>query len=161
VSAAELLELRAGFPHGQCGLRIEAASLRLADYRQFLQANAPSIQQFRDQQRAAFAAERARWRHAGHSEVIVAEPEPPATQAAELPAGCVAVSAPVTGSVWQVDVAIGARVAAGARLLALESMKMEISVLAEHSGTVIELCCAPGKAVHAGATLLVLRPDAD
>jgi urea carboxylase len=160
VSADELLELRAGFPHGQCGLRIEATSLQLAEYRQFLQANAPSIQQFREQQRSAFAAERARWRQAGHSEVIVAEPGPPETQADELPAGCVAVSAPVTGSVWQVDVATGTRVAAGDRLVALESMKMEISVLAEQGGTVVELRCAPGKAVHAGATLLVLRPNA-
>ena len=160
VSAAELLDIRAHFPYGQYRVQTEDTTLRLADYRKFLQQNADSIQAFRLQQRAAFAAERERWKLAGDSEVIVAEPADAGTAAAEVPAGCVAVAAPVTGSVWQVHVTEGARVQAGDRLVVLESMKMEIAVCADTTGTVTTLGCAPGRAVHAGATLLVLRPDA-
>jgi urea carboxylase len=159
VSADELLELRAGFPHGQCGLMIEDATLRLANYQRFLADNATSIGDFRARQQSAFAAERERWRVAGHSEVIVAEPELPDSAAGSLPAGCIAIGAPVTGSVWQVTAAAGARVAIGDKLVALESMKMEINVCAEQPGTVVELYCAPGKAVHAGTALLAFRPD--
>ena len=158
VSADELLELRSGFPYGQCGLRIEPTTLRLADHEAFLAEHAASIAAFRAQQSAAFAAERERWRAAGHSEVIVAEPEDPAANAGEIPAGCIAVSAPVTGSVWQVLVEPGQRVEAGARVAVLESMKMEIAVLTEIAGTVTELRCAPGRAVHAGAALMLLQP---
>jgi urea carboxylase len=159
VSAAELLELRAGFPHGQCGLKIEDTTLRLADYQRFLADNAASIGEFRARQQSAFAAERERWRAAGHSEVIVAEPEALDSATAALPAGCIAIAAPVTGSVWQVTATAGARVAVGDKLVALESMKMEINVCAEQPGTVVELYCAPGKAVHAGTALLAFRPD--
>jgi biotin carboxyl carrier protein len=38
-------------------------------------------------------------------------------------------------------------------------MKMEMAVHAEHAGEVVELHCAIGRAIGAGATLLVLRPD--
>jgi urea carboxylase len=159
VSAAELLEIRAGFPYGQYRLRTEDSTLRLSDYRRFLQDNAVSIAAFRQQQRAAFDAERERWQRAGHSEAIVAESSEADAAGVAVPAGCVAVCAPVTGSVWQVPLARGARVRVGEALVVLESMKMEIAVNADVAGTVVELRCAPGRAVPAGATLLILKPD--
>jgi acetyl-CoA carboxylase biotin carboxyl carrier protein len=47
-------------------------------------------------------------------------------------------------------------VAAGATLLVLESMKMEIPVLAEHGGTVTEVRVTEGDVVQEGDILVVL-----
>ena len=40
----------------------------------------------------------------------------------------------------------------------LESMKMEISVLATEPGTVTQVLCAEGKPVQAGDALVVIKP---
>jgi urea carboxylase len=64
----------------------------------------------------------------------------------------------VTGSVWQVSVAAGARVAAGDTLLVVEAMKMEVPIMAEQAAEVVEVRGARGRTVSAGETLLVLRP---
>jgi len=157
VSADELLRMRSGFPYGQCGLRIEQTTLRVAQYQQFLRSNAVSIDSFRQRQRAAFDAERERWRAAGTTES--APLDMPQNVAMVIPEDCVAVSSPVSGSVWQLRVTAGQRVDAGDELLVLESMKMEMAVYAEHAGEVVELHCSIGRAIGAGATLLVLRPD--
>ena len=53
----------------------------------------------------------------------------------------------------------GERVAAGQRLLLVESMKMEIAVTAPEGGIVVEIICAPGSQVAAGQELLFLRPE--
>ena len=82
---------------------------------------------------------------------------PPLPAIAELPAGCVAVSAPLSGSVWQLRVTPGQRVESGTELLVLESMKMEIAVHAEQAGTIAAVHCTPGMAVNAGALLLALK----
>ena len=156
VSAEELTRLRAGFPYGVHPLRIEPATLRLRDYRAFLRDNAASIDAFKTRQVAAFEAERERWRVAGLSEATVTEPAAKAPEAA-LPEGCEAVSAPVSGNVWQIKVQPGQLIAAGDELLVLEAMKMEISVRAEEAGTVAGVYCAAGKPVNAGDTLVAIR----
>jgi urea carboxylase len=161
VSAEELLRLRADFPYGKASLRIEPTTLRLRDYRQFLAANAPSIAAFKTRQQAAFDAERERWRRGSREEDVGAEPtaEPPAgASAIPVPAGCIAISSPVTGSVWQINAKVGAHAEAGAPLIVIEAMKMEIAVRAEQAGTIVELCCQRGQPVAAGDTLLILRP---
>ena len=76
----------------------------------------------------------------------------------DIPEGCVAVGAPVTGSVWQVSVAAGARVAAGDTLVIVEAMKMEVPIAADHAAEVVEIRTARGRTVSAGETVLVLRP---
>jgi acetyl-CoA carboxylase biotin carboxyl carrier protein len=68
------------------------------------------------------------------------------------------VEAPVTGSVWKVECAVGDVVEEGDVLLILESMKMEIPVEADLNGRVSELLCAEGDAVADGQPLLVLEP---
>jgi urea carboxylase len=158
VEPQELRDIRAGFPWGRYPLHIEHTTLRLGDYRRFLDANAASITDFRDQQRAAFAAERARWCAAGLAEVPLAEVAPPSVQT-EVPAGCIAVRAPVSGSVWQLKAEPGQRVAAGEELLVMESMKMEIRVRANAAGEVAATYCATGRPARAGDLLLALRPN--
>jgi urea carboxylase len=172
VTAVELERLRSDFPYGKAQLRIEHTVLRLRDYRRFLEQHAPSIQAFKARQQAAFEAERERWRLAGSldplttgDEGVAAEINGSARSAARaagfsepaLPADCIAVSSPVTGSVWQLKTRLGAQAAAGEPLLILEAMKMEITVPAEQAGTIIELRCVRGQAVAAGETLIVLR----
>ncbi len=74
----------------------------------------------------------------------------------DIPEGSVAVPSPVPGNVWKIQVAEGARVAAGDVLVIVESMKMEMTVTAPHDGIVVELRCAEGRAVSLGQTVAVL-----
>ena len=63
----------------------------------------------------------------------------------------------VTGSVWKIEVAVGAQLDAGAIVMYLESMKMEIPLIAEDGGTLVELRVEEGVAVVEGQVLAVLR----
>jgi urea carboxylase len=157
VSSAELQRLREDFPHGRVTLRIEETTLRLGEYRRFLEAHAASIADFRSRQRAAFDAERQRWRAAGHSEApgMDAVPE---RNSVEVPAGSEPVFAPVTGSLWQLRVQSGQVVAEGEELLVMESMKMEIAVRAARAGRVAAVFCTTGKPAQAGDVLLAIEP---
>lgn len=162
VSAAELAQMREDFPYGRFRLEVQESTLRLRDYRAFLQDNAVSITQFKARQQAAFEAERERWNETASREAPGhASDEPSAADGldtAGLPEGCVAVSSPVAGSVWNVSVEPGARVRAGDDLVVVEAMKMEIPISADEAGEIVEVRCARGKAVSAGEALLVLRP---
>ena len=157
VSEEELLRLRADFPAGRAGLRIEPTTFRLRDYRAFLQREAASIAAFKTAQQAAFEAERERWREAGQAEYMseaVEDAGPP--PADDWPEGAQAVATAVQGSVWQVLVKEGDAVQAGDTLLVVESMKMEFAVTAPHAGTVWRLACREGGAVQAGQCVAVI-----
>jgi len=65
-----------------------------------------------------------------------------------------AAVAPTVGTVTAVYVSVGDEVEAGARLVALEAMKMEHLVLAGESGTVAEVRVEPGMNVDDGALLV-------
>jgi len=67
------------------------------------------------------------------------------------------VGAPMPGVVATVKAVVGARVARGDLLLALEAMKMETAVRAEGDGEVAEVLARPGQAVDAKDLLVVLR----
>ncbi len=62
----------------------------------------------------------------------------------------------MVASVFKVLVVAGAPVVAGEALVILESMKMEIPVLADAAGTVTEVCVTEGDVVHEGDVLVVL-----
>jgi acetyl-CoA carboxylase biotin carboxyl carrier protein len=66
------------------------------------------------------------------------------------------VRAEMVANVLQIVVAPADRVAAGDTLLLLESMKMEIPVLAEAGGTVAEIRVTEGDVVQEGDVLVVL-----
>ena len=149
--------MRAGFPYGRHPLRIEETHLDLGEYLEFLDAQRKSIDAFRHTQRAAFDAERERWRAAGLAETPLAD-APVKAEAPALPEDCIAITSPVSGSVWQIKVAAGQAVDKGDTLVIMEAMKMEIAVLAEGAGVVHSIHGVAGAAAHAGDTLLVLRP---
>ena len=157
VSAEELETLRADIPNGKATLRIETTHLKLRDYRQFLVDNADSIAAFKARQQGAFEEERERWGNLVDAAAAGDAVAAPASVEQPIPAGCVAISAPVTGSVWQIDVAAGDQVGDDGCAVVLEAMKMEIAVVVPQAGTVVEVRCQKGQAVAAGDTLLVLR----
>ncbi len=66
------------------------------------------------------------------------------------------VCAEMVANVVQIVVAVADDVAAGDTLLVLESMKMEIPVLAEGGGRVVEIRVREGDVVQEGDVLVVL-----
>jgi len=67
------------------------------------------------------------------------------------------VRAEMVANVWKVVVAAGDSVADGDTLVILESMKMEIPVIAEAAGTVTELRVAEGDVVQEGDVIAVIE----
>jgi urea carboxylase len=157
MSERELLQFRVDFPRGRAHLEIETTTFRFADYRKFLDENAVSIDAFRARQRTAFIEERERW---ASLPPPPEEPDaPPASDAEkEWPATFVKVPSAVTGSVWEIVAKEGARVAAGDKLVVMETMKMETPIVAPVAGTVVAVTQKPGALVTAGQTLVVLEP---
>lgn len=68
------------------------------------------------------------------------------------------VVAELVAAVLTVEVEVGAQVEATDAVVVLESMKMEIPVLAERAGAVIEIVVAGGDVVSDGDPLVVIQP---
>jgi urea carboxylase len=157
VSADELLRIRRDFPLGRFDLDIQHSQLKLADYQAFLQQQAESIEAFRQQQQGAFQAERERWIASGQAHFDSEEACAPSGADTPLELGQLSVDSHLAGNLWQVQVETGSRVAAGDVLVILESMKMEIPLLAPVAGVVREVRVQPGSAVQAGQRVVVLE----
>lgn len=63
----------------------------------------------------------------------------------------------VTGSVWNVVCEVGQQLEPGDTVMVIESMKMEIPVIAEDGGVVKEILVAKGTAVTEGQAVAVLE----
>ncbi|WP_445941124.1 urea carboxylase, partial [Pseudomonas sp.] len=157
VSADELLRIRRDFPLGRYDLRIEHSELALADYQTFLDREAEGIDAFRNQQRAAFDAERQRWIASGQAHFDSEEVAADLGEDAPLDAGLHSIDSHIAGNLWQVQVEAGSTVKAGDVLVILESMKMEIPLLAPRDGVVREVRVQPGSPVRAGQRVVVLE----
>ena len=157
VSADELLQIRRDFPLGRYDLRIEHSELHLADYQDFLVEQAEGIAAFRAQQRGAFDAERQRWIESGQAHFDSEDVAPDLGEDAPLGNGQHGIESHIAGNLWQVQVAVGDRVKAGDVLVILESMKMEIPLLAPRDGLVSEVRVQPGSPVRAGQRVVVLQ----
>lgn len=159
VSAEELLQIRRDFPLGRFEPTIEDSQLDLITYQQFLAQEAAAIDVFRQRQKRAFDAERERWLAGGlahlESEALAA----PLAQDKPLDANQYSVDSHIAGGLWQVRVSAGEHVAAGDVLVVLESMKMEIPVLAPFAGVVRDVAVQPGSGISAGQRLVVLERD--
>ncbi|MEE4858800.1 urea carboxylase [Pseudomonas alliivorans] len=159
VSAKELLRIRRDFPLGRFDLNIEHSTLNLTDYQTFLLHEAEGIAAFRARQQAAFNAERERWIANGQANFESEESIAPMTDEAALEPGQQGIDTHIAGNLWQVQVKPGERVEAGDVLVVLESMKMEIPVLAPVGGVVRDVRVQPGSAVRAGQRVVVLDAD--
>jgi biotin carboxyl carrier protein len=67
------------------------------------------------------------------------------------------VRAEITANVWQVRVELGQSVSVGDELVILESMKMEIPVIAPLAGTISQLAVAPDDQVTEGDLIAVIE----
>ena len=159
VSKDEIVQMREDFIQGRLRLKIDDTVLKLRDYNEFLAANAASIGLFKQRQQAAFDAERERWERSGQVHYVAEFPDEAASSDApfELPADCIAVASPVSGSVWEIPIRVGQRVNIGDNLVVIEAMKMEIAIEADEAGTVQEVLCAQGSPVKAGQALVIVQ----
>ena len=157
VSNAELTKFREDFPQGRVKLRIEETTFKLRDYQKFLADNAESITAFKTHQQAAFEAERQRWIESGQINFSASDEAAGAADESAIPEGCVAMPAHIPGNVWKILVEPGAAVTEGQPLVILESMKMEVSIVASRPGKIREIRCAEGRPVNAGETLVVVE----
>ena len=82
---------------------------------------------------------------------------PAAAPKAAAGAGAVKVAASVPGKVLKVVASVGQAVKAGDNIVILESMKMEIPVVAPQDGTVASIDVAEGASVENGDTLATMN----
>lgn len=66
------------------------------------------------------------------------------------------VKSEIAGSVWKIEVAVGDKVGEEDALIILESMKMEIPLLAPRAGVVKEILVAEGDPIAEGDVAVVL-----
>jgi urea carboxylase len=155
VGADELLDVRADLRAGRGELAIEDGEFVLADHERFLAANAEDISRFRVRQGDAFEAERLAWQAAGEFDPRP-EPVPVVVATVSVPPGGSLVEAPLSASVWQIDVRPGDEVVAGQALIRLEAMKLEVVVRAPADGVVADVLVTPGQHLAAGQALAVI-----
>ncbi len=157
VSAEELLEARAAFPHGLYPLKIEETEFSYADYKSFLAREATGIAAFKSRQQAAFEAERQRWRDQKIDEAPLDDAAAALGSGGEVPDGCVGQFSEAPGNVWKLMVEEGAHVEIGQTLVIIESMKMEISIAANARGIVRAIQVKPGQTLRAGDLVCALE----
>ncbi len=66
------------------------------------------------------------------------------------------IQAEIAGSIWKITKAVGDKVAEGEALMIMESMKMEIPVLAPEGGIIKQILVTEGEAIQQGALLAIL-----
>ena len=89
--------------------------------------------------------------------ILAAAPAPKAAPKAATGAGAVKVAASVPGKVLKIAASVGQAVKAGDNIVILESMKMEIPVVAPQDGTVASIDVAEGASVENGDTLATMN----
>ncbi len=67
------------------------------------------------------------------------------------------VQSEITGKVWQIEASIGASLEEEDAIIILESMKMEIPVVAPRDGTLKEILVAEGDTVQEGQDVAVME----
>ena len=157
VSELELLQIRKDFIHGRFRLRIEHETFSLSKYNEFLEAIAPEATAFKATQQAAFEAERERWIA---NDLLVNEdiiPEVADQSVIELPPNSELVVSHIPANVWQIIVKKGEEVKVGDRLVILESMKMEMTIVADTAGTVVDILCSEGEMISVGQGLCIIQ----
>lgn len=91
----------------------------------------------------------------GRARTLVVDASPKRATASRAAASD--MTAPMPATVVKVVVAVGERVVAGAPVVVLEAMKMELTVRAARDGVVRTIGCAVGDLVKPGARLLEIE----
>jgi len=158
VSSDELKSIRKDFPKGRYSIQIEETRFNLKEYLQSLEENSSEIQAFTENREKSFDEELQRWIESG--QINFESDQDLASNAGDedvLPENCVAIESPVAGSVWKMLVKSGDVIEEDQPMAILESMKMEIEIVAPHAGTVYAISREEGQQVNAGQPLLILE----
>jgi acetyl-CoA carboxylase biotin carboxyl carrier protein len=67
------------------------------------------------------------------------------------------IESEITGTVWKIETSIGDKVEVDDVIMILESMKMEIPVLAPESGTIKEILVDEGANVSEGQAVVIIE----
>jgi acetyl-CoA carboxylase biotin carboxyl carrier protein len=67
------------------------------------------------------------------------------------------IESEITGTVWKIETSVGDKVEVDDVLMILESMKMEIPVLAPESGTIKEILVDEGANVSEGQAVVIIE----
>ncbi len=157
VSAEELKKIRQDFPRGHFPLKIEESSFNLKDYQEFLDAHKDSIDEFTENRNAAFDEELERWVASGQID-FQSQSEPGGDEdTSAIPEGCSAIESHVAGNIWQWQVGEGDTVKEGMVVCIVESMKMEIEVIANCDGTIESISKKQGQQINAGQVLAIIK----
>jgi urea carboxylase len=156
VSHDELVKIRKGFPQGRYPINIEETTFSLTEYQDFIVTHQADIEAFRCHRQQAFETELAQWHANGQFNFEVSEQTEEQAEAI-WPEESLVIDSPISGSVWQTEVAVGQQVKAGDCLMILESMKMEIPVYASADSRVTHVLLENGQRVRAGQALVVLQ----
>jgi len=158
VSADELKTIRKDFPKGRYSIEIEETRFNLKKYLGFLQENDTEIKAFTQQREKAFDEELQRWIESGQINFESAQDLASNMGDEEtLPENCLAIESPVAGNVWKMLVKPGDVIEQDQALVVLESMKMEIEIVAPHAGTVYAVNSNEGSQVNAGQPLIIIE----
>jgi len=158
VSEEALKQARLDFPLGRFDIEVEETTLSLNAYQAFLAENQSSIDEFKQQQKQAFEAERLYWEESGlaNFEAETAQEDVQSDALGEMPEGFEAAVSPITGSVWKLQVKPGDQVEEEDTIAILETMKIEIPVTTEIAGTVTEILVNEGDLIQTGQALMIL-----
>lgn len=63
----------------------------------------------------------------------------------------------IAGTVWQINAQVGDQIESGAEIMIIESMKMEIPVIAENSGTLKEIRVEKDTVISEGQVLAIIE----
>ena len=157
VEPEELLDIREDLRLGRYELSIEDTVFNLGQYQKELSERANEIELFKLRQRAAFDAERQRWKEQGEFDRDDLGPQSPVVEKLDIPAAAVVIKAPMGGSVWKVEAQVGQLVDEETPVVILESMKMEIAIKADNAGIVCACFCSPGQVVEPGTPLMAIK----
>ena len=70
------------------------------------------------------------------------------------------ITSEIAGKVWSIDAKVGDKLKKNATIITLESMKMEIPVVAPVAGTVQKLHIAEGDMIEEGQEIATMEADA-
>jgi urea carboxylase len=158
VSAEELMQIRHDFPKGRYSINIEETHFNLKEHQVYLDENKKEIQLFTNKRKKAFDDELQRWIDSGQLNFDSSQDLTTDTGKEEdLPENCVAIESPVAGNVWKVLVKHGDVIEQGQPMVILESMKMEIEIVAPHAGTVYAIIRNEGSQINAGQPVLIIQ----
>ena len=71
----------------------------------------------------------------------------------------VVLSSEISGSVWKIQCNVGDVIEEGQEVLIIESMKMEIPVVSDFSGTVISILVDEGEMINEDQNLIELHKE--